>query len=74
MSLLLAIILVSQAAPSPEPVSASENKKEERKICRREMSAAGLHRSKRVCLTAAEWKEREGRGNEEGMSEAGTRR
>lgn len=77
MSLLLAALLITNpAAPTtstePAPVVA-EAQKEERKICRREISSVGLHRSKRVCLTAAEWRIRDGKGNAEGMAEAGTR-
>lgn len=74
MSLLLAALLAANPAPATEGAAAPvDAKKEERKICRRESMSVGLHRSKRICLTAAEWKLREGRGNVEGMSEAGTR-
>jgi len=70
-----ALLLSAQTAPVAEPVAvpASETTKTERKICRRESSAVGLHRSKRVCLTASEWKLREGRGNVDGISDASTR-
>jgi hypothetical protein len=78
MSLLLAALLIAnptEAAPAAgeAPPAIADAKKEERKICRREAMAVGLHRTKRICLTAAEWKAREGKGNVDGMSEAGTR-
>jgi hypothetical protein len=80
MSLIFAALLAVQAAPAAPvttpapatPVQTAEAK-EERKICRREMSSVGLHRSKRICLTASEWKAREGQGNADGMADAGTR-
>ena len=33
--------------------------KPERKICRREETSVGLYGSRRVCMTAAEWKQRD---------------
>lgn len=75
MFFVAAALLALQSAPAAEPAPApvAETKKEERKICRRELSSVGLHQSKRICLTASEWKLREGRGNADGMSDAGTR-
>ena len=43
--------------PDPAPAEAS---KEERKICKREMDTTSRMGSKRVCLTAAQWKARDG--------------
>ena len=44
----------------PEQVpAAGEAPKEEKKICRREMATESRMASKRVCLTAAQWKARD---------------
>ena len=46
----------------PEQVpaaTAAEAPKEEKKICKREMATESRMASKRVCLTAAEWKARD---------------
>ena len=40
------------------PAAATEAPKEERKICKREMATESRMGSKRICLTAAEWKAR----------------
>ncbi|MEA3040108.1 MAG: hypothetical protein QOE79_2621 [Sphingomonadales bacterium] len=37
----------------------AEAPKAERKICRREETSVGLYGSRRVCMTAAEWKQRD---------------
>lgn len=62
-SLIAASMLFGQAQPvatttpiAPAPVA---KVKEERKICKRESIATSLHGSKRVCLTAAQWRARE---------------
>ena len=72
--LLLTASLLFQAAPAttetPAPATA-EQPKEERKICRRVALATSLHGSKRVCLTAAEWRERQ--GSDDRASSVGTR-
>lgn len=59
-----AFLLVSDAAaaaPAPVPTApaAVEAPKQERKICKRESSATSLYGSKRVCMTAAQWKARD---------------
>jgi hypothetical protein len=42
-----------------EQAQGAEAPKVERKICRREETSVGLYGSRRVCLTAAEWKQRD---------------
>lgn len=62
MKLIALAILVSatgaSAAGTAEGADQAVAKKEPRKICKRELTGTGLHSSRRVCLTAAEWKER----------------
>lgn len=69
ISILLSIALASNgvaisgdtAAPAPTETAApaAEAPKKERKICKRETVATSLYGSKRICMTAAEWKARE---------------
>jgi hypothetical protein len=54
----LAVTLTSAPALAAETKSDPADKREARKICKRELTGTGLHASRRVCLTAAEWKER----------------
>ena len=62
ISLLLTALLVTgdTAAATTQPTTAVvEAPKEERKICKREQVSTSLHGSKRVCLTARQWKARD---------------
>lgn len=43
-------------AKAPSEVSAKEEVKEEKKICRRVPSETGSRKMERVCLTAGEWR------------------
>jgi hypothetical protein len=56
--LLLASETPAAVAPSTD-VPAAEAPKEEKKICKREGSTESRLGSKRICLTAAEWKARD---------------
>jgi len=56
--LLLASETPAAVAPSTD-ATASEAPKEERKICRRETATESRLGSKKVCLTAAQWKARD---------------
>lgn len=63
-SVLLFASDTSSTAVQPEPVAAAieapkEQAKEERKICKREDDTTSRMGSKRVCLTAAQWRARE---------------
>lgn len=42
-----------------ESQATADAPKKERKVCRREETSVGLYASRRVCLTAAEWKQRD---------------
>ncbi|MEA3000200.1 MAG: hypothetical protein QOK17_2033 [Sphingomonadales bacterium] len=42
-----------------EQQASAEAPKKERKICRREETSVGLYGSRRVCMTAAEWRQRD---------------
>lgn len=62
---LFGILLLSSdpvaaaTAPAPEPATATaEAPKEERQICKREPISGSQYRTKRVCLTASQWKAR----------------
>ena len=48
-----------------EQQASAEAPKKERKICRREETSVGLYGSRRVCLTAAEWRQRDHEGSDE---------
>lgn len=54
----------STAAPQQEAV------KTERKICKREHVSTSLHGSKRICLTAREWRIRNGEASVEDLGSA----
>jgi hypothetical protein len=63
--LFFALLMAGDVASSstattanPAPV-ASEEPKEEKKICKRQADTTSRMGSKRICLTAAEWKERQ---------------
>lgn len=67
MKAFAALIVMSMAAPAvPADSKPSDSQaqadtdtpKKERQICKRELTGTGLHSSRRVCLTAAQWKER----------------
>lgn len=57
--LLLASETPAAVAPAPEAPVAAEASKAERKICKREGSTESRLGSKRICLTAAEWRARD---------------
>ncbi|HVF36964.1 MAG TPA: hypothetical protein VNA29_03370 [Sphingomicrobium sp.] len=62
LSLLLATSDTGPATAVSPAVTAAEpagEPKKERKICKREQISTSLHGSKRICLTAREWKARE---------------
>lgn len=58
-ALLLATESPAVVAPSTEATAAVEAPKEEKKICKRETATESRMGSKRICLTAAEWKARD---------------
>lgn len=58
------------AAPAAQAVEAP---KEERQICKREPIASSQYRTKRVCLTAAQWKARARGEGIEDMSSVSTK-
>lgn len=55
--LLLASDPAAGTTTPPAPAAAEETKKE-RQICKREPVSGSQYRTKRVCMTAAEWKAR----------------
>lgn len=57
LSLIIADPAVATQATAPAEIK--EAAKEPRKICKRETVSTSLHGSKRVCMTADEWKQRE---------------
>lgn len=59
---LLLLATETAAATTAQPTDvqqATEAPKVEKKICKREQSTESRLGSKRICLTAAEWKERQ---------------
>jgi hypothetical protein len=71
MSLLLlsAFLMAADPVAPPAPATtpapqAQQQVKAERKICKRQMVTTSLHGSKRVCLTASEWRVRNGEGGD----------
>jgi hypothetical protein len=57
-----------QAAPAAQGAEAgAPAAKKERKICKREITSVGLHSSRRVCMTAAEWRGRNKRQEDTDM-------
>lgn len=58
--LLAADTSASSGQAEPATTEATEAPKEERKICKRDIDSASRMGSKRICLTAAEWKARDG--------------
>lgn len=64
-SVLLFASDTSAVAAQPEQASAvaAEAPKEAKKICKREMATESRMGSKRICLTAAEWRQRQSRGD-----------
>ena len=58
------------AAPAPQAVEAP---KEERQVCKREPIPSSQYRTKRVCLTAAQWKARARGEGVEDMSSVSTK-
>src|SRR4051795_3669460 len=71
MILALAAFAMGSAAfaedvkPADQAQQGAEAPKTERKICRREETSVGLYGSRRVCLTAAEWRQRDHEGSDE---------
>jgi hypothetical protein len=63
ITLLSVLLLASETPAAVNPASetpiAAEATKAERKICKREGSTESRLGSKRICLTAAEWKARD---------------
>lgn len=47
--------------------AAAETPKKPRQICKREATSTGLHGTRKVCMTAAEWRKRNGSGEEGDM-------
>ncbi len=61
MRLVLISLFAATMLASPTLAEDSAAPKKERPICRTSQSATGSHRpGKRICLTAAEWKTRDG--------------
>jgi hypothetical protein len=60
MRLLIALAVLASPAPAvaEETKSGPVEKREPRKIYKREQTGTGLQSCRRVCLTAAAWKER----------------
>ena len=67
------LLVTDAAAATPAPAvpttEAAEESKAERQICKREPIASSQYRTKRVCLTSAQWKAR-ARG--EGIEDLGS--
>ena len=58
---VLIILFAATVLASPALAGDSSAPKKERTICRTSQSATGSHRpGKRICLTAAEWRARDG--------------
>jgi hypothetical protein len=58
----------NQAAPAAQTGDEGATApKKERKICKREATSIGLHSSRRVCMTAAEWRGRNRRAEDGDM-------
>ena len=69
VALSVLLLATETAAPAPQPPAAaisqsSEVTKAERKICKREQATESRLGSKRICLTAAQWKERQGQSDD----------
>lgn len=74
MKAFAALIVFSMAAPAiaadskagdSQAQAGAETPKKERQICKREETSIGLHGTRKVCMTAAQWRNR-GRNSEEG--------
>ena len=65
MITLLSLLLLGAETPAetaqsaPGSVATAEAPKDEKKICKREMATESRMGSKRICLTAAQWRERQ---------------
>ena len=63
MITLLSVLLLASETPAaavpPTEATVAEAPKEERKICKRETATESRLGSKKVCLTAAQWKARD---------------
>ena len=63
MITLLSVLLLASETPAavapPTDATAAEAPKEEKKICKREGSTESRLGSKKVCLTAAQWRARD---------------
>ena len=76
ISLMIGTLLLATAPAPTEAVATPPSAvapKEERKICKRETVSTSLHGSKRVCLTATEWRKREQRATDEDMGAVSTK-
>ena len=67
MKAFAVLIAMTMAAPAfaadtkpADSQASAETPKKPRQICKREATSTGLHGSRKVCLTAAQWKERNG--------------
>ena len=67
ISIVLSAFLLAGSTPASTPLLVAKAPKAERKICKRETISTSLHGSKRVCLTAVEWKARERNSSLEDM-------
>ena len=56
---------VSGTATATAPAPTAEAPKKEREICKREPTSGSLHGSKRVCMTAKQWRARANGGFED---------
>ena len=53
--------------PGQAPAAAAEAPKDEKKICKREAATESRLGAKRVCLTAAQWRERQDGADVKGL-------
>lgn len=70
LTVALSVLLLATettAATPQQPAAATqpaETPKAEQKICKREQSTGSRMDSKRICLTAAQWKERQNQSDD----------
>jgi hypothetical protein len=71
------LLVTDAAAATPAPAApatkAAEAPKAERQICKREPIAQSQYRTKRVCMTAAQWKARARGEGIEDLSDVSTK-
>jgi hypothetical protein len=82
MKAFAALIVMTMAIPAiaadskpadSQAQAGAEAPKKERQICKREATSTGLHSTRKVCMTAAEWRARN-RNSEDGDMGAVTAR